>query len=121
MCREILFLLTILFWVNAIFYIIFFSLQGIKPALEPPPIRPKSDDPETANPFAIARPHATDLMLQRQTSFREFSRLNQRTSPFKRQLSLRVSDLPSSLERKNNDASDFNNGGISNSMLEIIF
>jgi len=88
--------------------------QGIKPALEPPPIRPKSDDPETANPFAIARPHATDLMLQRQTSFREFSRLNQRTSPFKRQLSLRVSDLPSSLERKNNDASDFNNGGISN-------
>ena len=100
---------------------IFFSLQGIKPALEPPPIRPKSDDPETANPFAIARPHATDLMLQRQTSFREFSRLNQRTSPFKRQLSLRVSDLPSSLERKNNDASDFNNGGISNSMLEIIF
>merc|ERR1712018_429235 len=72
------------------------------------------EDPETANPFAIARPHATDLMLQRQTSFREFSRLNQRTSPFKRQLSLRVSDLPSSLERKNNDASDFNNGGICN-------
>jgi len=85
--------------------------QGIKPS-EPPP-RPKSED-QTTNPFAIARPHATELMLQRQTSFREFSRLQSRTSPFKRQLSLRVSELPSSLERKNNDASDFNNGGICN-------
>ena len=96
-------------------FLFFLSLQGIKPS-EPPPIRPQTEDPEAANPFAIARPKATDLMLQRQTSFREFSRLNQRTSPFKRQLSLRVSDLPSSLERKNNDASDFNNGGICNSM-----
>ena len=54
-------------------------------------------------------------MLQRQTSFREFSRLQSRTSPFKRQLSLRVSDLPSSLERKSNDASDFISGGVGNS------
>ena len=39
-------------------------------------------------------------MLQRQTSFREFGRLQSTTSPFKRQLSLRLSELPSSLERK---------------------
>jgi len=76
--------------------------QGIKPS-EPPP-KPLSASGEDANPFAIARPHATDIMLQRQTSFREFSRLQSRTSPFKRQLSLRMSELPSSLERKNNDA-----------------
>ena len=29
------------------------------------------------NPYAIARPHPTDLMLQRQTSFRGFGQLNQ--------------------------------------------
>lgn len=49
------------------------------------------------NPHAIARPHATPLMLQRQGSFRVFQHLNQ--SPFKRQLSLRLNDLPSNLER----------------------
>lgn len=37
-------------------------------------------------------------MLQRQGSFRGFSQLNQ-ASPFKRQLSLRISELPSNLER----------------------
>jgi len=46
-------------------------------------------------------------MLQRQTSFREFGRLQSRTSPFKKQLSLRMSELPSSLERKSNDAAEF--------------
>ena len=59
------------------------------------------------NPFAIARPHATDLMFQRQASFRGFaapaggsgSKLHE-NSPFKRQLSLRISDLPSTVERK---------------------
>ena len=60
------------------------------------------------NPFAIARPHATDLMFQRQASFRGFSggasgghaaKLHE-SSPFKRQLSLRISDLPSTVERK---------------------
>lgn len=51
------------------------------------------------NPFAIERPHATPSMLQRQGSFRVFAALNQ-TSPFKRQLSLRVNDLPSTLERQ---------------------
>ncbi|VVC45487.1 NUMB domain,PTB/PI domain,PH domain-like [Cinara cedri] len=47
---------------------------------------------------AIERPHATLSMLQRQGSFRGFSQLNQ-ASPFKRQLSLRISELPSNLER----------------------
>lgn len=79
--------------------------QGIKPSFEPPP-KPTTAEDGDANPFAIARPHATDLMLQRQTSFREFSRLQSRTSPFKRQLSLRMSELPSSLERKSNDAAE---------------
>lgn len=78
--------------------------QGIKPSEPPPTIPEESAD---SNPFAIARPHATNLMLQRQTSFREFSRLQSRTSPFKRQLSLRMSELPSSLERKSNDAAEF--------------
>ncbi|XP_014608981.1 PREDICTED: protein numb isoform X2 [Polistes canadensis] len=50
------------------------------------------------NPFAIERPHATPSMLERQGSFRGFTQLNQ-ASPFKRQLSLRVNDLPSNLER----------------------
>lgn len=50
------------------------------------------------NPFAIERPHATLSMLERQGSFRGFSQLSQ-ASPFKRQLSLRVNDLPSTLER----------------------
>lgn len=50
------------------------------------------------NPFAIERPHATPSMLERQGSFRGFNQLNQ-ASPFKRQHSLRVNDLPSNLER----------------------
>ena len=68
----------------------------LKPSQPPPPIE-KADE----NPFAIARPHATDLMLQRQTSFRGFGHLQVAgNSPFKRQLSLRLSDLPSTLERQ---------------------
>ena len=85
-------------------FILLIGLQGIKPS-EPPP-KPTTAEDGDANPFAIARPHATDLMLQRQTSFREFSRLQSRTSPFKRQLSLRMSELPSSLERRSNDAAE---------------
>lgn len=69
--------------------------QGIKPAFPPPP---KDDSVE--NPFAVARPHATDLMLQRQTSFRGFNRLQTSGSPFKRQLSLRLNELPSTKERQ---------------------
>lgn len=50
------------------------------------------------NPFAIERPHATPSMLQRQGSFRGLGTLGQ-NSPFKRQMSLRVNDLPSNTER----------------------
>ena len=50
------------------------------------------------NPFAVSRPHATDLMLARQTSFKGLGQLGQ-NSPFKRQLSLRLNDLPSNQER----------------------
>ncbi|RZF39555.1 hypothetical protein LSTR_LSTR001076 [Laodelphax striatellus] len=58
----------------------------------PPPPKPVN------NPHAIERPHATVSMLVRQGSFRGFQQLNQ-SSPFKRQLSLRLGDLPSNLER----------------------
>ncbi|XP_051154666.1 protein numb isoform X1 [Leptopilina boulardi] len=61
-------------------------------AVDVPPVKP------VYNPFAIERPHATPSMLERQGSFRGFNQLNQ-ASPFKRQLSLRISDLPSNLER----------------------
>ncbi|XP_071454469.1 protein numb isoform X4 [Hetaerina americana] len=61
-------------------------------------IMPQSK-PTVHNPFAIERPHATPTMLQRQGSFRGFQQLNH-ASPFKRQLSLRISDLPSTLERQ---------------------
>lgn len=50
------------------------------------------------NPFAIERPHATPHMLERQGSFRGLSQLGN-NSPFKRQMSLRVNDLPSNTER----------------------
>jgi hypothetical protein len=59
---------------------------------EPPPVK------AVHNPFAIERPHATPSMLERQGSFRGFNALNQ-ASPFKRQMSLRISDLPSTMER----------------------
>lgn len=60
---------------------------------EPPPVK------QVHNPFAIQRPHATPTMLERQGSFRGFNSLSN-ASPFKRQLSLRLSDLPSNLERQ---------------------
>ncbi|CAB3363276.1 Hypothetical predicted protein [Cloeon dipterum] len=66
--------------------------QECKPT-EPPPVK------QVHNPFAIERPHATPSMLERQGSFRGFNSLSN-ASPFKRQLSLRLSDLPSNLERQ---------------------
>ncbi|CAL4097399.1 unnamed protein product, partial [Meganyctiphanes norvegica] len=65
--------------------------QECKP-IEPIPVKP------VVNPHAVARPHATTHMLQKQGSFRGFSHLQQ-SSPFKRQLSLKLSELPSNLER----------------------
>ncbi|CAM9688077.1 unnamed protein product [Lampetra fluviatilis] len=51
------------------------------------------------NPHAIPRKHAPLEQLVRQGSFRGFPALAQKTSPFKRQLSLRVNDLPSTRQR----------------------
>uniref|UniRef100_A0A3B4A7U0 PID domain-containing protein n=1 Tax=Periophthalmus magnuspinnatus TaxID=409849 RepID=A0A3B4A7U0_9GOBI len=56
--------------------------------------------PEPGGPHAIPRRHAPLEQLVRQGSFRGFPALSQKNSPFKRQLSLRLNDLPSTLQRK---------------------
>lgn len=64
-----------------------------------PPSAMVTPQPKPHNPFAIERPHVTPSMLERlerQGSFRAVS--NQ--SPFKRQMSLRINDLPSNTERQ---------------------
>ncbi|XP_023617161.1 protein numb homolog isoform X6 [Myotis lucifugus] len=55
---------------------------------------------EMNNPHAIPRRHAPIEQLARQGSFRGFPALSQKMSPFKRQLSLRINDLPSTMQRK---------------------
>lgn len=65
--------------------------------------------PKPHNPFAIERPHATPSMLERQGSFRAFTGLNTQ-SPFKRQMSLRLSDLPSNAERQKSFLEPLTNG-----------
>jgi len=62
---------------------------------EPVPVR------KVDNPYAVQRPRATPNMLQRQGSFRGFEKLQEESSPFKRSVSLRLSDLPSTLQRQN--------------------
>jgi len=54
---------------------------------------------EVSNPDAIARPKASDLMYLRQASFRGLGQLSG-SSPFKRQHSLRLNELPSTLARQ---------------------
>ncbi|XP_045117015.1 protein numb-like isoform X2 [Portunus trituberculatus] len=82
--------------------------QEWKP-IDPVPVK------KVDNPHAIARPHATPLMLQRQGSFRVFQHLNQ--SPFKRQLSLRLNDLPSNLERTRSMSLDNNAANNTNDIV----
>lgn len=48
---------------------------------------------------SVERPRATDSMLQKQASFRGFAKLSQ-SLPFKRQGSLRLGELPSTLDRQ---------------------
>lgn len=75
---------------------------------DPPPAK------QVHNPYAIERPHAPPTLLQRQNSFRGFSSLNQ-ASPFKRQLSLRIGDLPSTQERQRSmsvGSSDMHTNGV---------
>ncbi|XP_025894370.1 protein numb homolog isoform X8 [Nothoprocta perdicaria] len=55
---------------------------------------------EASNPHAIPRRHAPIEQLARQGSFRGFPALSQKMSPFKRQLSLRINELPSTVQRK---------------------
>ncbi|XP_028817652.1 numb-like protein isoform X2 [Denticeps clupeoides] len=55
---------------------------------------------EPTGPHAIPRRHAPIEQLVRQGSFRGFPALSQKNSPFKRQLSLRLNELPSNLQRK---------------------
>lgn len=64
-----------------------------------PPSMMVTPQPKPFNPFAIERPHATATMLERQGSFRGLGSLGS-TSPFKRQMSLRLNDLPSNAERQ---------------------
>lgn len=64
---------------------------------------PSSSPPLSAaalGPQAIPRRHAPAEALARQGSFRGFPALSQKTSPFKRQLSLRMNELPSTMQRK---------------------
>ncbi|XP_056403036.1 protein numb homolog isoform X1 [Hyla sarda] len=53
-----------------------------------------------SNPHMIPRRHAPVEQLARQGSFRGFPALSQKMSPFKRQLSLRINELPSTVQRK---------------------
>ncbi|KAM9646242.1 protein numb homolog isoform 3-T8 [Trichechus inunguis] len=67
------------------------------------PTSPTSDataSVEMNNPHAIPRRHAPIEQLARQGSFRGFPALSQKMSPFKRQLSLRINELPSTMQRK---------------------
>ncbi|XP_026564953.1 protein numb homolog isoform X3 [Pseudonaja textilis] len=59
-----------------------------------------SAEKESGNPHAIPRRHAPIEQLARQGSFRGFPALSQKMSPFKRQLSLRINELPSTVQRK---------------------
>ncbi|KAK6479245.1 protein numb-like protein isoform X1 [Huso huso] len=77
-----------------------------------PSSSPPAAGPQDNNPHAIPRRHAPMEALARQGSFRGFPALGQNTSPFKRQLSLRMNELPSTVQRK----SDF---PITNSVPEV--
>lgn len=72
--------------------------QMSKPIVLKPAVKP------VVNPYAIERPHATPQLLERQGSFRGFSALSS-ASPFKRQLSLRLTELPSTLARQSRSSS----------------
>uniref|UniRef100_A0AAQ4QBJ8 Numb-like protein n=1 Tax=Gasterosteus aculeatus aculeatus TaxID=481459 RepID=A0AAQ4QBJ8_GASAC len=78
------------------------AVPALPPGTASPPEGAASpmERPEPGGPHAIPRRHAPIEQLVRQGSFRGFPALSQRNSPFKRQLSLRLNDLPSTLQRK---------------------
>lgn len=76
------------------------SLGGVNPSQT---VGGTSSSPSSSpppGPQAIPRRHAPADVIARQGSFRGFPALSQKTSPFKRQLSLRMNELPSTMQRK---------------------
>ncbi|XP_068194329.1 protein numb homolog isoform X6 [Antennarius striatus] len=67
---------------------------SLSPTSSPPP------SVSALGPQAIPRRHAPADVIARQGSFRGFPALSQKTSPFKRQMSLRMNELPSTMQRK---------------------
>ena len=65
-------------------------------------VPPEAPMEPVSNPNAVARPKASDQMFLRQASFRGFGQLSG-SSPFKRQFSLRLNELPSTLARQARD------------------
>ncbi|XP_035010887.1 numb-like protein isoform X3 [Hippoglossus stenolepis] len=78
------------------------GIPALPPGSASPPEGAASpmDRQEPGGPHAIPRRHAPIEQLVRQGSFRGFPALSGKNSPFKRQLSLRLNDLPSTLQRK---------------------
>uniref|UniRef100_A0A8C8C4P3 Protein numb homolog n=1 Tax=Oncorhynchus tshawytscha TaxID=74940 RepID=A0A8C8C4P3_ONCTS len=80
------------------------SVGVVNQAVAPLPGSPSSSPPlgmeSTLGLQVIPRRHAPVEALARQGSFRGFPALNNNSSPFKRQLSLRMNDLPSTMQRK---------------------
>ncbi|XP_073405367.1 numb-like protein isoform X2 [Dendrobates tinctorius] len=83
------------------------------PSIPALPVQPECSSPlqvqsapaekgDSGGQHAIPRRHAPLEQLVRQGSFRGFPALSQKNSPFKRQLSLRLNELPSTLQRKTN-------------------
>lgn len=89
------------------------AIPALPPGTASPPEGAASpmERPEPGGPHAIPRRHAPIEQLVRQGSFRGFPALSQKNSPFKRQLSLRLNDLPSTLQRKT-DFQAKNPGGL---------
>uniref|UniRef100_H3BXQ3 Protein numb homolog n=1 Tax=Tetraodon nigroviridis TaxID=99883 RepID=H3BXQ3_TETNG len=68
--------------------------SSTSPTSSPPP------SVAALGPQVIPRRHPPADVIARQGSFRGFPALSQKTSPFKRQLSLRMNELPSTMQRK---------------------
>ncbi|KAM3920122.1 protein numb homolog isoform 1-T1 [Leptodactylus fuscus] len=84
----------------------------VQPSSPPTELYVVQESKDGNNPHMIPRRHAPVEQLARQGSFRGFPALSQKMSPFKRQLSLRINELPSTVQRK----SDFQ---IANPVPEI--
>ncbi|XP_062408651.1 numb-like protein isoform X1 [Sardina pilchardus] len=75
-------------------------VSAMPPGNASPPEGAASPGDRGESRAAIPRRHAPLEQLVRQGSFRGFPALSGKNSPFKRQLSLRLNDLPSTLQRK---------------------